>query len=73
MCYYCNNIIEHDGNVDMIVDDYSTSRESLILIKNTNEGNKLRFFGINAYHYENDACYANVEVSFCPVCGERLV
>ena len=70
MCEYCKNIPTIDY-VDELCDKNVkfSFREKLVL---TWECGKIRFYGFNKYHYEDDSCYQNVEVNFCPICGMDL-
>lgn len=70
MCEFCKNI--HDIEIDgepKAKDCKFPFREKLILVK---EDKKYRFYGFNKYAYEDDACYQNVEVEYCPKCGRKL-
>ena len=70
MCEFCENILPIDY-VDELCDKKAKFpfREKLVL---TTECGKIRFYGFNKYHYEDDSCYQNVEVIFCPICGRDL-
>lgn len=69
-CEFCENILPIDY-VDELCDKKAKFpfREKLVL---TTECGKIRFYGFNKYHYEDDSCYQNVEVRFCPNCGRDL-
>lgn len=70
MCKFCENVIDYDGdgNIKHPKVDFP-KRQKLILVK---ESGKIRFYGFNKYNYEDDFCYQNVEVIYCPICGRDL-
>lgn len=70
VCEFCENIhdIELDGEPET-EDCKFPLRGKLILVK---EDGKYRFYGFNKYPYEDDVCYQNVEIAYCPKCGRKL-
>lgn len=73
MCDFCENIrtISNKNSANPLTSNKEFPiREELVLAR---IGEKIVFYGFNKYHYEDDAIYEDLEVSFCPKCGRKLV
>lgn len=73
MCDFCENIPVVEKwecfEDELYCENKGLAREKIVLVRYEN---KIRFYGFNKYHYEDDALYKNADARFCPLCGRKL-